>query len=196
MAVFIALTSIVLPPYAAAQNRGSVAGAESDNGLRVWRWEGHGVLLELTQRLPDQTRGYFEARGFAPTLADEIAHSCFFQSVFQNTVRPGGGSVEFDLGEWRAIHNGGHTRMRLREHWERLWSQRPVSAAARIAFEWSLMPTRQQYAPGEYNWGMTVYGLPAGTVFNLEFSWYRDGRRFVHTLDAIECAPDVRMDPA
>ncbi|MDH3280043.1 MAG: hypothetical protein OEQ18_02800 [Gammaproteobacteria bacterium] len=194
-AALIALTPIHIVRDATAQNRGSAEPAEPPDRLRTWQYAAHGVFLELTQRLPDQTRGFFEARGFEPKVADEIASYCFFQSIVKNTAPPSEGDVEFDLGEWRAIHRGGRHRMRVREYWDRLWSEREVSEAARIAFKWSLFPTRQTYASGEYNWGMTVFALRPSAVLDLEFSSTRRGRRSVHRLTGIECAPDVRMHP-
>lgn len=40
--------------------------------------------IRLIQRLPDQTRGCFIARGFATASADRVARSCVYQSVQRN----------------------------------------------------------------------------------------------------------------
>lgn len=194
VALFV-LANLFLAPFSQTYGKQVTRGLDSENGLRFWQWDADGVLLRLTQRLPDQTRGFFEARGFAPKVADEIARACVFQSMFKNTAERNGGAIEFDLNEWRVISGTGRHRLLVRQHWDREWARRQVSKAARIAFEWSLLPTRQRYAPGDYNWGMTVYGLPPGETFDLEFSWYRNGQRFVQTLEAIECAPDIHLNP-
>ncbi len=193
VAVLTAVVAIGRLPGARAQAPGE--SAEEPERLRSWRYAAGGISVELTQRLPDQTRGFLEARGFAPGYANEIASFCFFQTVVTNTAGPGGGVVEFDLSEWRAVRGEVAHRLRLREEWESIWSGREVSDAARIAFKWSLLPTRQTYAPGEYNWGMTSFALPVGAHFDLEFSFRRGNQRSVHHFKGVKCAPDVRMRP-
>lgn len=185
----------VIAVRANMQTFGLKQGSDPDSGLKFWQWKADGVLFELTQRLPDQTWGFFEARGFDPIVADEIARACVFQSNFKNTAAPGGGSIQFDLNEWRVITNKGPRSMLVREHWDAAWTKRTVTKAARIALEWSLLPTRQQYAPGDYNWGMTVYGLPPGTIFDLEFRWYQNDQPFTRKIEDIECAPDIHINP-
>ena len=68
-----------------------------------------------------------------------------------------------------------------------------VSQAARIAFRWSLLPTSQRFEAGDYNWGMTSFGLTPGSRFHLELVWYRDGRRESGRIEHVECARDVHL---
>jgi hypothetical protein len=191
----LALSLFCTIPYANTLTEGVTNGDDPETGLRFWRWEAEGVLFELTQLLPDQTRGFFEARGFEPTVADEIARACVFQSNFKNIAAPGGGAIRIDLKEWRITTDNDTGSMLVREYWNNEWSDHTVSQAARIALEWSLLPTRQQYAPGDYNWGMTAYGLSPGTKFNLEFRWERENQQIVRTIEDIECAPDIHLNP-
>lgn len=170
-------------------------GARPDTGLKFWRWEDQGVLLELTQRLPDQTRGFFQARGFDAAAADRAGTACIFQSMFRNVGTAGDGRVEIDLTQWRVVSNGTKTPMLLREDWEAVWQQNDVAQASRIAFEWSLLPTRQSYDPQDYNWGMTSYGLPPGSTFDLEFSWTRNGKPYQGRIQNIECPADIHPNP-
>ena len=170
-------------------------GRDPATGLRYWQWRDGGILFKLTQRLPDQSRGFFQARGFDPGTADRVARACVFQSMFKNTGAPDSGTVSIDLNTWRVLTAGGPRRLRLREDWAREWP-RELDRAARIAFEWSLLPTRQSYAPGDYNWGMTLYGLPPGARFDLEFRWSRDRKVFKGTFRNVECAPDIHLEPA
>ncbi len=191
------MTTLFAAPAADADAppSGATQGRDPQTDLRYWRWNADGILFELTQRLPDQTRGFFEARGFDQQIANEIAMSCVFQTNFKNSAPSGDGTVAFDLSKWRAVTDSGRHRLLTREVWHRRWSQRPVTKAARIALEWSLLPTRQRYAPGDYNWGMTSFGLAPGRSFTLEFNWVHDGRTFSRTLTDIECAADIQQPP-
>lgn len=192
MNTFLAL---FLLPFVGAAVAGPVTtGSDPDTGLRFWEWRGQGILFRLDQRLPDQTRAFFLARGFDRRAADRIAAGCVFQSMFRNTADAG--TVTIDLDDWR-IRVAGEEERRLltREAWARVWQARDVPQSARIAFEWSLLPTRQTYAPGDYNWGMTSYGLSPGRRFDLEFSWRRDGTPHHAHLEDIQCPPDIHPEP-
>ena len=56
----------------------------------------HGALFRLTQRLPDQTRAFFLARGFAPDDADFLARNGAhrLRQADRNTERLGLGMQE------------------------------------------------------------------------------------------------------
>ncbi len=152
-------------------------------------------MFRLTQRLPDQTRAYLLARGFAAGRADFVATRCMFQSMFKNTGSQGDPAVSINLDDWRVHAAGPQKHMLTREYWKQEWAQREISGSAAIAFEWSLLPTRQVYAPGDYNWGMTSYGLPPGTRFDLDFSWTTDGKLLQGRLNGVECPADIHPEP-
>src|SRR4030042_1765581 len=78
----VMLSQIV--PAAAVINTGTDAEAE----LPYWEVVEHGVSIRLVQRLPDQTRGFFQARGFSIADSELIAQSCMFQTVFKNVGPP------------------------------------------------------------------------------------------------------------
>jgi hypothetical protein len=169
-------------------------GVAADTGLRYWEWNAQGVLFRLTQRLPDQTRAYFMARGFDSGYADRIANRCVFQSMFKNIADSGGATISIDLDAWRVHSSSGEGRLLTREAWQDEMQKNDISPAAAIAFKWSLLPTRQVYTPGDYNWGMTSYGLKPGKIFDLDFSWKRGGQVFQGHLKGVECAPDIHPD--
>ena len=77
-----------------------------------------------------------------------------------------------------------------RERWDDVWQEGEESQAARIAMRWSLLPTRQRFEPGDYNWGMTGFGLPPGSVFDLELILRLGDKRVARSIDGIVCAPD------
>lgn len=156
-------------------------------GLRTWLWTHEGVSLRLVQRLPDQTRAYLQARGFAAETADAIATTCFFGSMFRNDgVLP----LDFDLNTWKVVQKGKETPLFVREYWKKRLQPLNVPKAARIALNWSLMPSQQHFEPGDYNWGMTVYGLPPGEHFDLHLQLRLGGQSVKAIIPDLQCAPE------
>lgn len=141
----------------------------------------------MGERLPDQTRAYMQGRGFPAKVADEIAISCFFGSMFRND---GTLSLDFDLKTWKVLQNGNTTRMLVREYWKTRLKRYTPNKAARIVLNWSLMPTQQHFEPGDYNWGMTVYGLPPGEHFDLHMKIRLGGEILAATIPDLQCAPE------
>lgn len=181
---------------------GVIAGAEIAHGtdaearLPYWEVRDPGVSIRLVQRLPDQTRGYFEARGFGAMAVERIARGCVFQTVFRNLSPDGpAGTIDYDLREWVAEAGGRKSGLKTREDWERDWLRMQIPGPARTAFKWSLLPTRQAYRPGDYNWGMSMLELRPGTRFNLTVVWRQDGVRRSALIRDIVCAADERRDP-
>ena len=165
-----------------------ITGAEEQTGLSTWEWKRAGISVQLIQRLPDQTRAFFQARGFTSMDADTIGRACVFQTIFRNDgPRP----LTYDLDDWRVLYRGKHLPVRTRERWQEKWQAGGVSQAARIALRWSLLPTRQGFEPGDYNWGMTSFGLPPGASFDLSMTLTIDGELVTGTIPAIVCAADL-----
>jgi hypothetical protein len=162
-------------------------GVDAETGLRSWEWREAGVVLRLVQRLPDQTWAFFQARGFSSATADRIADACIFQTIFRNqSARPLG----YSLDDWRVLHRGERASLMTRERWDAGWQEGEASQAARIALRWSLLPTRQLFEPGDYNWGMIGYGLPPGEAFDLELVLRLGDQQMTRTIEGIVCAPD------
>jgi len=162
-------------------------GVEQETGRLSWSWSDDGVSVELVQLLPDQTRAFFLARGFDGETTERIAMSCVFQTIFRND---GTKAITFDLGEWVVVHRGERLGMRTREVWDPEWDREGINEAARIAFRWALLPTRQGFEAGDYNWGMTSYGLSPGDVFDLEVGFERGGDNVLGRIPGIECSRD------
>ena len=185
----VLLALIPCLPVAAAE---VVRSADGETGLAKWSFTAGDVQIELIQRLPDQTRGFFQARDFPTAVADEIARNCIFQTIIRNRNTSGAGlPVAIDLEDWRIRHDDAEGGMKLKESWLASWPEATVGRAARLAFQWALFPTRQEFLPGDYNWGMTAYGLPAGSVFDLLVVWQSRGLADSGWIRGIECAPDV-----
>lgn len=165
--------------------------AMPETGLKRWMLTEGPLKLELIQRLPDQTRGFFSARSFNAAQADDIAvNGCVFQTIGTNTSADEAQTFEMDLAQWRMRHNGKSGPIKLKSDWDAAWGD-DVSQAARVAFRWATFPTSQVYAKGDYNWGMTTYGIPPGESFDLEVVWKIGGKEQRRTIDGIECAPDT-----
>lgn len=171
-------------------------GTDEEAKLPYWEIADRGVTIRLVQRLPDQTRGFFQARGFPAADADLIAQSCVFQTVFKNISQPSDPSpVEYNLRDW-VVHAAGAPRaMKTREDWRKEWAARQAPKPAQLAFEWSLFPTRQRYRPGDYNWGMAVFDLKPGTVFDLDVVWHQYGKDHTARFRGMRCAPDIHPEP-
>ncbi len=152
----------------------------SDNGLR----------LEIAPLGQDQVQAFFIGRDFSARDARFIAETgCIFRSAIGNAGKNAGDpKVTVQLGKW-LIKSGGKTRMVLtREKWAEIWAKRKVEESPKIAFHWALFPTIQNYNPSDYNWGLISFALPAGSKFDLQLVWLRDGIEQTHTLEGLECA--------
>ena len=165
-----------------------ITGKEAESGLLSWTWRDHGVSLQLVQRLPDQTRAFFLGRGFGTEEADRIARSCVFQTIFRNDGKL---PVEYDMNDWNAVSQGKRLPIQTREAWDRTWQEQNIQQGPRIAFRWSLLPTTQQFEPGDYNWGMTSYGLPPGVQFDLSLLIQVDGKTIGGRIPSVQCAADT-----
>lgn len=191
--VAVLLCAIVTVSEAAKLSTGTDEQAQ----LPYWEISDGAMSLRLVQRLPDQTRGFFAARGFAPEHAEIIAQSCVFQTVFKNESQRGTPSpLEYDLRKWVVSVAGAAQGMKTREDWKAQWQRLGVALPAQLAFEWSLYPTQQVYQAGDYNWGMSTFNLKPGTVFDLTVAWRQHGRAHSETIRGMRCAPDVDSTPA
>lgn len=194
--VFISLYALLLLHGTAFADTRLETGIDQDAALPYWQISDEGMSLRLVQRLPDQTRGYFIARGFAEAEADLIAGSCVFQTVFKNeSNRNQASPLEYNLHDWVVTVAGRHQGLKLREDWQKEWKKRQVAKAAQVAFEWSLYPTQQTYKPGDYNWGMSIFNLAPGTKFDLKVVWRQYGKKHTATIYGIQCAADIHPEP-
>ncbi len=171
-------------------------GTDDEARLPYWEIAEQGVSIRFVQRLPDQTRGFFQARGFSVADSELIAQSCVFQTVFKNlSLATEPVKIEYNLHEWVVQTAGAKRRMKTREDWKKIWIGRRAPQAAQLAFEWALLPTRQVYGPGDYNWGMSVFGLAPDTQFELDVVWRQNGERRTARLNGVRCAPDIHPQP-
>ncbi|MEN8132321.1 MAG: hypothetical protein ABFS45_19510 [Pseudomonadota bacterium] len=185
-ALLLLMLAMVFPIGAACAE--VITGTERETGLKFWTWRFNGVTMQLVQRLPDQTRAFFLGRGFPADTADFIGRACVFQTIFRNDGKQ---PVAYDLNDWRVNYQGERLSLRTREVWDRQWQAQRINQAARIAFRWSLLPTRQRFEPGDYNWGMTSFGLLPGEQFDLSLVVSINGESVVGEIPAVLCSADL-----
>jgi len=164
-----------------------ITSEEAQTGLRTWEWREAGVSVQLVQRLPDQTRAFFQARGFTSKDADTIGRACVFQTIFRNDGKQ---PLSYNLDDWHISYQAKRRSLFTRERWDEKWQGSGASQAALIALRWSLLPTRQRFEPGDYNWGMTSFGIPPGEVFDLTLVLTRHGDPITRTIPGIVCSAD------
>lgn len=158
-------------------------------GVKTWRWSEDGISVRLTQIVPEQVRGFYMGRGFSQSDAELIAGDCIFQTVIRNDSRSD--KVQVDLRRWRVAAGPDSLRPKTREDWGELWRERNSATAARLAFRWALFPTVQEFDHGDWNMGMSSYGLAPGTRFNLELSFTVGEQTLRGQIKSIECAEDA-----
>jgi hypothetical protein len=171
-------------------------GTDEQAQLPYWQWQDEVVSIRFVQRLPDQTRAYFAGRGFQGDDVKLIAEHCIFQTVFKNIATPQSKtSLEYDVDKWYAVVDGKKIGLKMREAWQAIWEARKAGPAQKIAFEWSLLPTRQRYLPSDYNWGMSVFPIAHGATFDLMLSWRINGKSTAATIKGMQCAKDIYIAP-
>jgi hypothetical protein len=164
-----------------------INGKEAGTGRLTWEWREAGISFQLLQLLPDQTRAFYLGRGFSKEHAEIIANACVFQTIFRNEGKT---PISYDLNDWSVLHQGRSNSLLTREHWNEKWLKEGASQAARIAMEWALLPTRQRFEPGDYNWGMSSYGFSPGSSFDLTLVIQRNNEAMTAEIPDILCAPD------
>jgi len=186
--MLLMLGSITAAPVQAEVLR----SVNEDNGLEKWHFIAGDIEIELVQRLPDQTRALFMKHEFSREVIEELATSCMFQTIIRNSGRSGEGKpVSIDLTRWRMQHAGKVTGIVLKEPLLESWTDADAAPAAKLVIRWGMFPTQQEYLPGDYNWGLTAYGIPPGSVFDLDVSWQEGGQFHSGKIGGVTCAPDV-----
>lgn len=158
-------------------------------GIHHWVVERNdGIYLEFSQRLPEQTRAFFQARGFTPEAAERLAGVCVIQTVIRNNSRTA--VIHTDIGNWRVMTGTGERPYRLESDWQKQWQNLNVSQPARIAFRFALLPAVQSLNPGDWLQGMTTLEVPLRERFDLKVRWTEDQANREATVGGVRCAAD------
>lgn len=178
-----------MPTLSAAE---VLRSANEENGLEKWHFIEGDIEIELVQRLPDQTRALFMNHAFSKEVIEQLAQSCMFQTIIRNSGKSSTGqAVAIDLTQWRMHHAGKTGNILLKEPLLASWSDDDADPAAKLVIRWGMFPTQQEYLPGDYNWGLTAYGIPPGSTFDLLVSWQEGSVQHRGKISDILCAPDV-----
>ncbi len=188
---YIHFCSIIFMLIVAPALAGVTQSVDAQTDLSSWKIDDGNFELELAQLLPDQTRAFFLARGFSKQIANTIATSCIMQTIGRNSAEKEiSASIDVDLKRWRMLHNGAESPVKLKEQWDSEWSAGEVIDAARLAFRWATFPTQQNFAHGDYGWGMTSFGLVPGERFDLKVVWSAAGVQKEAWIRGIQCAEE------
>ena len=171
-------------------------GVDESAKLPYWEWRDINFELRLIQRLPDQSRAFFMGRKFSKDNAELIAQNCIFQTIFKNkSDEKYPAMIDYNLNDWKIISDGKARAIKTRESWLQELKSKNVSQSSLIALEWGLLPTKQKYISGDYNWGMISFGLPPESHFDLNIKILVNGQPVNAIIPAIECAPDLHIEP-
>ena len=166
--------------------------ANKENGLEKWHFIDSDIEIELVQRLPDQTRALMMTHAFSKAVIEQLAQGCMFQTIIRNSGRSATGqAVSIDLTRWRMMHDGKTGSILLKEPLLDSWSDEDADPAAKLVIRWGMFPTQQDFLPGDYNWGLTAYGIPPGSTFDLDVTWREGETQHSGEIKDIVCAPDV-----
>jgi len=108
-----------------------------ETNLIEWKLLDENLELKLIQRLPDQTRSFFEGRGFSKKITDDIAQSCVFQTITRNTSKAKDQSIQVALKNWSIKINHKTQPIKFKEDWDKQWTDNDVKPASRLAFRWA-----------------------------------------------------------
>ncbi|VAV91548.1 hypothetical protein MNBD_ALPHA08-923 [hydrothermal vent metagenome] len=153
------------------------------------KWAGNGLQLEIAPLATDVVTAFFIGRDFSSKDARHVAETgCVFRSAIGNEGKSEkDAGIEIDLTKWRVIVDGRETPPMTRQVWADVWKKREVGETPAIAFHWALFPTRQQYNPTDYNWGLLTFALPPKTRFDLRVVWAQGSEIRKTTLENLEC---------
>ena len=171
-------------------------GIDEQARLPYWQYQNDAISIRFIQRLPDQTRGYFMARGFSAKHAETVANSCVFQTIFRNiSDKTTPAIIDYDMNNWQIKQNNRTSKLKTREDWALVWEKVNLPMPAKLAFNWGLLPTTQHYQPGDYNWGMATFNLASGSHFDLTLTWQQGNKQHSIVLPDMQCAADLHLDP-
>ncbi|VAW59954.1 hypothetical protein MNBD_GAMMA08-1119 [hydrothermal vent metagenome] len=160
--------------------------------LIEWKLLDENLELKLIQRLPDQTRSFFEGRGFSKKITNNIAQSCVFQTITRNTSKAKDQTIHVALKNWSIKINNKTRAIKLKEDWDKEWTDNDVKPASRLAFRWATFPTEQSFEPsGDYNWGMISFGPKPGSQFDLYIEWKNNNKTKSVWIKNMTCPTNV-----
>lgn len=192
--LLLLISSLVLSASASTSALEILKTRNKETQLIGWKITQDNFELELIQRTPQQTRSFFQARGFTPEIANDIATHCVFQTIVRNSEAKNKlDAIDVSLQEWRITTHTDQIQkpLKLKEVWKKEWQNKNISSAARIAFRWATLPTHQIYEPGgDFNWGMISFGPKPETLFDLHIVWKQGQQEYQALIKQLQCPSD------
>ncbi len=150
-------------------------------GIQQLQVEHPGFSLKLLPLLPDYVAAVFKARGLPDDIVESTRDYCMFGTILKNTGRQ---PLHYRLTDWRYITPDGKThRLKTKSQWLEEWKDRS------LAFRWVLLHEEQTYQPGDWGQGFTTLPLPAGSRFDLYYSWTQGDKTYEEEIKDVRCAP-------
>ncbi len=155
-------------------------------GIERVQVEHPGFSLRLLPLSRDYVAAVFSARGLAKDIVEATRAYCTFGTILKNT---GQQPLHYDLTLWRYVTPDGKThRLKTKSQWLEEWKNRS------LAFRWVLLHEEQTYQPGDWGQGFTTVALPAGSVFDLYYSWTQGDKTYEDKIENVHCAPETPPD--
>ena len=187
MACILILSTTAIPLSADQVER----FVDPETDLVGWKLSSGGLEVELIQRLPIQSRAFFEARGFPLDIAHSIGEGCVMQTIVRNAADSETGlPINVDLSKWSIKSNGKLRPIKLKAEWLKEWEGLELDEASKVAFRWSTFPSEQTFLPGDYNWGMTTLNAAPGSTIDVKVVWQVGGEEREGWIYDLECAVD------
>jgi len=156
-------------------------------GIERVQVEHPGFSLRLLPLAPDYVTAVFSARGLPQDIVDATQAYCTFGTILKNI---GQQPLHYRLTDWRYVTPDGKTHyLKTKTQWLEEWKDRS------LAFRWILLHEEQTYQPGDWGQGFTTLPLPAGSQFDLYYSWTQGDKTHEEKLEAVHCAPLEAPDP-
>lgn len=150
-------------------------------GIQQLQVDHPGFSLKLLPLLPDYVAAVFSARGLPKDIVEATRDYCMFGTILKNT---GQEPLHYRLADWRYVTPDGKThRLKTKSQWLEEWKDRS------LAFRWILLHEEQTYQPGDWGQGFTSLPLPAGSQFDLYYSWTQGDKMHEEKIRDVRCAP-------
>lgn len=154
---------------------------DPETGLTSWKVVEEGFGLELIQLYPDYVQAVYASRDLPTVVLDGIRQYCVFGTVARNETDA---ELSYRVADWRySVSGGKQYPLKTKSEWLAEWRRHGVD------YGWSILPDDISFDPGDWAQGFTTVKLPAGSRFDLLYSWSHHGKTYINRLENLSCAP-------